>query len=331
MEGQPNQEPVSAEDLALRFAEGVLKGEGQIPPEEEEKVEEPTEETEEAEAKPEEEAEEEPETEEAEAEETTEEPQSRKLKLKYKGEEREFDESEVIELAQKGFDYTKKTQDLSRERESIQEKIRAELDPKMKEFDEKAGMLESLLYNTIAPEMNNTDWAKLAEEDPAEWARRKAKVESVQMSLQKVQNLRQQNAQEMQKKQQEALKKAIAESRDAIQNEIPNWSDELYGRILKTAVSDYGFKPEEVNAVYDARAIKLLHDAMQYRALKAKPPEGKKVAPKIPKVVKPGAGEKKDPKVDKRQSDWVKLRKSGKPTDALPILERMLEAEGITD
>lgn len=329
VQGQAIEQP-SAEDLALRFAEGVLRDEGQLPPEEDSEAKE----TPEVEAEAEEQSEETTEDTEAEAETEeaeTEEEQPRRFKLKYKGEEKEFEETEVIELAQKGFDYTRKTQDLSRERESIQEKIRAEVDPKLKELDEKLGMAEAVLYNAIAPEMNNTDWAKLAEDDPAEWARRKAKVEGVQMQLQKVQAERQKVIQTAQKQQEDKLKKAVAEAREILQNDINGWGEDLYGKILKTAVSEYGFSQEEANAIFDARAIKVLHDAMQYRSLKAKPPEGKKVAPKVKKVLKPGAGEKKDLKTDKREKDWVRLRKSGKPTDALPILERMLEAEGITD
>lgn len=332
MVGQPNQEPLSADEQAMNIAEGILNGGEQPLPVKEAEPDEEVEQEVEAEAEDssdgETEAEAETQAEESEAQEET---QPRRLKLKYKGEEREYDESEVIELAQKGFDYTRKTQDLSRERDSIQEKINAELEPRLKELDDKLGMAEAVLYNTIAPEMNNTNWAELAEQDPAEWARRKAKVEGVQMQLQRVQQERQQLQQRAAQQQQKNIQKAVRESREILQNDIPDWSDDLYGKILNTAVSDYGFKPEEVNQVWDHRAIKLLHDAMQYRALKAKPPEGKKVAPKAPKVLKPGAGEKTDQKVDKRKQDWARFRKSGKREDGIAVLERMLEAEGITD
>ena len=48
--------------------------------------------------------------------------QSKKFKIKVSGQEREVDEAELIELAQKGEDYTKKTQALSEKEKAIQEK-----------------------------------------------------------------------------------------------------------------------------------------------------------------------------------------------------------------
>lgn len=56
-------------------------------------------------------------TEETQEVETPEEPQ--KYQIKWHGEEKEVTQEELIELAQKGFDYTKKTQDLATERDNL--------------------------------------------------------------------------------------------------------------------------------------------------------------------------------------------------------------------
>jgi hypothetical protein len=56
-------------------------------------------------------------TEETQEVETPEEPQ--KYQIKWQGEEKEVTQEELIELAQKGFDYTKKTQDLATERDNL--------------------------------------------------------------------------------------------------------------------------------------------------------------------------------------------------------------------
>src|SRR6185369_6330962 len=53
-------------------------------------------------------------------------PEPRRFKLKYKGEEMEKDEPEVIELAQKGYDYTQKSQALAKEREELGLKVKAD-------------------------------------------------------------------------------------------------------------------------------------------------------------------------------------------------------------
>jgi len=326
-QGQAVEQP-SVEEMADRFATAALREEEGLPPEEEKKPEVEAE----TEAEPETEAEEETETEAVEAE-AEEESQPDRWKFTVKGEDGSDVEVEAdVEELKKGYmlekSYRQKTAQLAREREAAQAKVQEQIAPKMRELEEQLGMAEAVLHNVLAPEMNNTDWAKLADEDPAEWARRKQKVDGVRDELNKVQAARQKLAQESQQQHQAAIQKQVAEARDILQTEIPGWSDEVYGRILRAGVEQFGFRPDEVNAMTDARAIKVLHDAMQYRALKAKPIGDKKVFAK-PKVVRPGAGEKADPKATKRQSDMARLKKSGNPNHALPLLEAMLEAEGV--
>jgi hypothetical protein len=86
------------------------------------------------EAKPEKEApavEEKPQTE----DETEAQPEPRKLKLKYKGEEKELLEPEVVELAQKGYDYTQKMQQLAKERDDASAKVRSEQEAARKSYE----------------------------------------------------------------------------------------------------------------------------------------------------------------------------------------------------
>ena len=102
----------------------------------------------------------------------------------------------------------------------------------------------------------------------------------------------------------------------------------MYGKILKTGL-DYGFKKEEVNAFTDPRAIKVLHDAMQFRALKAKPLVEKKVPPQAPKVTKPGGGEKADPQADTWKQGMDTFKKSGgKWQQGAALALELLKREG---
>ena len=234
----------------------------------------------------------------------------RRLKLKYNGEEIEKEEPEVIELAQKGFDYTKKTMDLAKEREEFRQKSKQELDTKVKEYDDKLALAEQAIWQTLMPEIQSIDWNKLASENPSEWATKYQYVQNVNARLAQIQAERGKIAQQKQAEQQETFKKQVSEAQEILTKAIPGWNNDLYGKILKTG-TEYGFKSEEVNAITDPRAIQVLHDAMQFRALKtAKPAVDKKVA-SVPKVAKPGTAEKPDPNAEKWNKGMAKLQQSG--------------------
>jgi hypothetical protein len=264
---------------------------------------------------------------EPEAEEEVEQP--RKHKLTVKAEDGSDQEVEVDdEELKKGYmmerAFRMKTAQLARERESLQSKIKAEVEPKLKEYEEKLTMAEQAIWHTLAPEIQNTDWNKLAEENPAEWAKRYQHVQNVNSKLAQIQAEKKKVEEARQQETQSQLKKAAEESVERLKEDIPGWNNDLYGKILKAGVEMYGFKAEEVNAITDHRAIKALHDAMQYQALKAKPLVEKRQTPSAPKVVKPGAGEKPDANAEKWNQGMAKLQKSGGHTDDAVALAKLL-------
>ena len=78
---------------------------------------------------------------------------------------------------------------------------------------------------------------------------------------------------------------------------IPEWSDELYGKIRTYAVKQ-GMDPDIVNEVVDPGAIVLMHKAMKYdEALLSKPKVVEKVTKAPKKVLR--SGEKTDSKSSK--------------------------------
>ena len=258
----------------------------------------------------------------------------RKHKLVVKAEDGSDQEVEVDdEELKKGFmlekDYRRKTAQIAREREKVQSEAGEALGKKLKEYDDKLALAEQAIWHTLAPEIQQVDWNKLAQENPAEWAQRYQHVQTVNARLAAVQAERQKIAKAHAEEAQKAYRRNAEESLEALKTEVPGWGDELYGKILKTGM-EYGFRAEEVNAIVDHRALKVLHDAMQYRALKrANPLEGKKVVT-APRVVKPGAtGETpSDPSADKWKEGITRLRKTGSRHDAVPVMMEYLKREG---
>ena len=334
-ETQPALQPV--EVVAVDIAKGILESEGEIQPEkprdEKGKFAKKEEQQEEQEQK----AEGQEEAQEEQQEEGAQEPdweqlKSLKRRLKVKAEDGSDEEVELtLEEMEKGVmlerSYRQKTADLARQREALQAKIKESVEPKLREYEEKLTLAEQAIWHTLAPEIKNTDWNQLAKDNPAEWAVKYQHVQNVNAQLAHIQAERKKLAEAQQEEMKGKLRKQAEESLEVLKSEIPNWSMDLYGSILKDGVKYYGFKAEEVNAITDHRAIKVLHDAAQYQALKAKPIVEKRATPQAPKVVKPGAGER-DAGADKWKEGMAKLDKSGRKEDAYDLARLMLAAEG---
>lgn len=142
-------------------------------------------------------------------------------------------------------------------------------------------------------------------------------VAQIEAEQAKIHNQRQAEAQE-------SVQKQAREAVERLQERIPGWNQDLYGKILKGAVDSYGFKQQEVNNITDHRAIEVLNDALKYREyLSAKPKTVDKRVAAVPKVTKPGASEKSAP-IDKVKAGMDRLSKSGSRDDAISVVEEMI-------
>lgn len=337
-QGQAAMQP-SVDEVALNVAKGLLEAEeGPVEKPRDERgkftkaepKEAPKEET--AEAAPAEEAPTEEQIEEAPEEIDWDKIKTLKRKLVVKNEAGEDEEAELsLEEMEKGVmlerAFRMKTAQIAREKEAVQARIKEAIEPKLKEYDEKLQIAEQVIWHSLGPELKSIDWNKLANESPAEWAQKYQQVQNINAQLAHVQAERKRIAEERENEMRSALKKQAEEAVEILKTEIPGWSNDLYGKILKTGVEKYGFKAEEVNAITDHRAIKVLRDAMEYQALKAKPLVEKRAAPVAPKVVKPGAGEKPDAGAEKLGEAMAKLGKTGRTDDAVAVARLMLARE----
>lgn len=335
-QGQAVEQPaLSVEEQALSVAQGILGAEeaeespSEKPRDEKGKFVKNELKPEEVktEAKPETEAEEQP----VEEEQQEEEPVVRKHKLTVKSEDGEDLELEVDEdELKRGYmmekSYRHKTAQLAREREAVEAKVKEATETAKKELEEKLQLAEQAIWHTLAPEIQGIDWNKLATDDPAEWARKYQHVQNVNAKLAQIQQERQKLSEATQQQQKAELKKKVEEAQETLRAEIPAWGDETYRKILNAGVTQ-GFKAEEVNAIIDPRAIKVLWKAMKYDELsKAKPSVEKRAAQPAPKVVKPGAAGKETGAGDKWKEGMAKLQKTGRTDDAVD-LARLLVAE----
>jgi len=159
---------------------------------------------------------------------------------------------------------------------------------------------------------------KLSREDPAAAQQEFLRMLSVNQTMQSLENEKQAALQKHQQAVRAALEQAKVKSRETLESKIPGFNNEKYNQILGAVTKEYGFQNAEVEQVVDARLIELFHDATQYRQLqKAKPEIAKKVVA-VPKVVKPGSGDKPNTSSEVQELE-ARLKKSGSGDDFVAL------------
>ena len=209
-------------------------------------------------------------------------------KVRIDGEEVEV----TLEELQSGYsrqqDYTRKTQELSQQRKTIEQQ-QQELAQRDAIYSQLLPKLEAQLKGELAGE---PDWNKLYEDDPVGYVREKQLWDEKKEKLQATQAEQQRLQQEAAQKQQEQIAQMVQEGQQKLLELIPEWQDPEVATKDKLAIREYGinvlgYSPQEMDAVYDYRALLGLRNAwLQSKTVKAtkkKPTEKAKA-----RVARPG-------------------------------------------
>jgi len=134
-----------------------------------------------------------------------------------------------------------------------------------------------------------------------------------------------QGMQQQQAQQQQAARQAyLAEQAEVLKQYIPEIADPKKGEMLKTEIMDtgihYGFTPEEMAGVSDARYVRALNDARKYRQLVANKQKSQSKADGVRPVVKAGAKKRPDGQAATRKKAQQRLQKTGSIDDALSLM-----------
>ena len=138
--------------------------------------------------------------------------------------------------------------------------------------------------------------------------------------LYQLQGMHQQQAQQ----QQAARQAYLAEQAEVLKQYIPEIADPKKGEMLKTEIMDtgmhYGFTPEEMAGVSEARYVRALNDARKYRQLVANKQKSQSKADGVRPVVKAGAKKRPDGQAATRKKAQQRLQKTGSIDDALSLM-----------
>jgi len=269
-----------------------------------------------------EEAEEEVELDEQESFEEEEQPNVYSVKID--GQEQEVTLQELQQGYSRQQDYTRKTQELSQQRKDF-EAQQAELAKKDAIYKELLPRMEQTLEGELS---NEPDWKSLYESDPIAyvrekdvWNEKKEKFKAVQAEQQRLQ-------QEQLTGQQAEIQKAVELGNQKLLEAVPEWKDADVALKEKQSIAKYamdvlGYSQDEINQVYDYRALLGLRGAWLHhqtgKAIKKKPVE------KAPaRVGKPGSANKPRTATPLKKAKQ-RLAKSGKLRDAAKVFENLID------
>lgn len=253
---------------------------------------------------------EEAEGEEVEAEETEEEEQEEPIvTLKHDGKEFTLKQSEVVELAQKGYDYSQKTMALAEERKAV-ESMRSQADElrlqHQQALDNQVAALQSV-EQFLASQLGNPPTADMIQTHGVEYyVAQKEHYEHRKGQLEQARQAIAQAQQEQSRQRQDWVARQGAETERALRDTLPGWTENTLNDLIAYA-DKHGLGAKVSDSVLLQKGFwELAHKARAYDALMEQKAQLKPVS-KLPKVAAPGT-RTQPPQLAKRQAAIKKFR-----------------------
>lgn len=240
------------------------------------------------------------------------------------GSEIEVTQDELINGYSRQQDYTRKTQELANQRKTIEQQAQ-ELAQRDAIYAQLLPKMEAQLQGEL---VNEPDWDSLYNDDPIAFVREKQLWDEKKEKLKAAEAENARLAQESYAQQQQLIAQQVQEGQQKILEIIPEWKNAEVAQKEKLAIRDYGinvlgYLPQEMDAIYDYRALLGLRNAW----LNSKTVEATKKKPtqKAPaRVARPGTTSRKKSVAPAKRAKQV-LAKSGKVQDAAKVFEQFLK------
>jgi len=244
-----------------------------------------------------------------EQEEAEEEQEESTVTLKHDGKEVTLKQSEVVDLAQQGFDYTQKTMKLAEERKAL-DAGRGEVAQQRKDYEALHGHYKAnleTLGRVIEAELGTPPPITLAQQDAAQYLaqkelydRRKDKLNQVRAELDALE-------QDTHRQRQAEFAQKVQSTEQALKDTLPGWSD-AKAQELFDYLGKQGLNFENLGiGIAEKGLFEMAHKAQAYDQLVEKRAQMKPVK-NLPKVAAPQA--KNQPAQLARRQEAMKRHKA---------------------
>ena len=211
------------------------------------------------------------------------------LEIRHNGKPIKLKLEEVIEHAQKGFDYTAKTQELAEQRRSVEQYAQA-----IQRQAEFTGKFQQDLSQITAMDMQlqqfqNVNWEQWMDSDPVEASKGYQRYQMLRQTREDTARQVSSRQAQAQAEMERVNQARLAESAAELERDLGKaWNAETR-KALSTHGKNYGFTDAELGSIQDPRVVKVLLDAYKYRQLQDQKPEINKKVSEAPKLAKPGS------------------------------------------
>ena len=261
----------------------------------------------------------------AETDEDEEEPTEALYRVVANGEEKHVTLDELTRGYSRESDYTRQKQELTAQQQEAASELQA-VQAERARYDGMLGQLEEAVKQAVPAE---PDWAKLRTENPAEFSAVYAEWQQQQANLGKIREEREKVQASQMADYTAQRDQYVRGEQDKLLNEFPDLGDPEKGPKMHQALMDtalaVGYTADDVAGIEDSRAIKVLHYASLYLALKKSKPQREKRT-KVTKTVKPGARTRTPVNTD-TQKAVKKLKRTGSVEDAASVFLTDLNAK----
>ena len=251
------------------------------------------------------------------------------------GEEHQVPLDELLKGYSRQSDYTRKTQELSEQRKSIeanQAQWSAEVQQIQTERQQYVNALQNVIENSMGSldQFATVDWDTLKNDNPLEYITKRDEFREAQDKVRQAQYQQQQAQQTYQQESQRLHQRVLQEEHGKLVEALPEWQETQSRQKLSSEIKDYalsqGYTSEEIGSLIDHRSLMTLYKAMKFDKASSPDVVNKKVKNK-PKVIRAGSPRtKSDVGKQKHTSKMKRLQKSGHVDDAASILEDLMNS-----
>lgn len=273
-----------------------------------------------------------PDAEEAPAAETTEEEPAKYL-ITVKNDKGEDEEREIgVDELAKGYmlqaDYTRKTQEVSAQRQNLDAQYAKALQEQQSQAVEQISRLQELVLNQAAPELNGVDWVSLSVQDPAKFVQLQARQQQLNQTWQALEHQKAQHQQAQQQQLSQLVDQALRQSDEVLTKAIPDFDGAKADKLLADVQKSIGWTRADIKTAAQALAtagmhpgtlgqvLLLAHKAIQFDQLQTDKPAALKKVAAAPRIIKPAAPQ---PKQTNRAA-VQRLQKTGSIGDLAALL-----------
>lgn len=223
-------------------------------------------------------------------------------------------------------DYTRKTQELAKQRKAVEAEMQARRDERQKYADGLGELTE--IMQAIAPA--EPDWEKVKEEDSQGFPERFQAYQKQVKMLGDIEAERERVRQESAEESKTILAQMQLDRDEFLQASVPGWADldkarEEMAGLVKYANDVHGFTVDMISEVVDPQVFLMLRKSMLYDKMTA---TGKEVRKKAKKglTLKPGPSGSTESKSKKKEdAARSRLERTGHVRDAASLLEKFID------